>query len=101
MAKCDALVSASALAASLCTQTRSSGGSRETEVKLFTVSPAGVPVGSRQVTTVTPVAKQPSASRSVRGSCPLRYSPFVDGSAIGGAITRAQWSASKLTADLM
>src|SRR5690348_7828102 len=27
--------------------------------------------------TVTPVAKQPRASRSVRGSWPLRYSPFV------------------------
>ena len=33
--------------------------------------------GSKQVTTVTPVAKQPSASRSVRGSDPVRYSLVV------------------------
>jgi hypothetical protein len=32
-------------------------------VKEFTVSPAGRPAASRQVTTVTPVAKRPSAER--------------------------------------
>ena len=42
----------------------------------FPVNPAGFPSGPRHVATVTPVAKQPSASRSVRASCPLRYSPF-------------------------
>src|SRR3954454_1088257 len=98
IAKCDALVSASAVAASLWTHTRSSGGSSETEVKLLTVRPAGVTAESTQVTTVTPVAKQPSASRRVRGSCPLRYSPFVDGSATDGAITRLRRSASNLSA---
>src|SRR5207253_3312159 len=73
-AKCDASTNAPALAAALARQTSSSGGSSETEVKLLTVSPAGDPSAPWQVTTVTPVAKQPSASRNVRGSCPLRYS---------------------------
>ena len=67
-------VSAGALAASLAMQTSSSGGSRLTEVKLLAVSPTGSPAASKQVTTVTPVAKQPSASRRVRGSDPVRYS---------------------------
>src|SRR6476660_6073036 len=74
IAKCEARVSASALAACLYRHTSSSGGSSETEVKLLTVIPAGSRSSLRQVTTVTPVAKQPSASRRVRGSCPLRYS---------------------------
>src|SRR5206468_9789371 len=94
IAKCEAWVSAAALAACLYRQTSSKGGSSDTEVKLLTVSPAGSPASLRQVTTVTPVAKQPSASRKVRGSCPLRYSPLVDGSAIDRAITRLRWSAS-------
>jgi hypothetical protein len=62
--------------------TSSSGGSSDTDVKLLTVNPAGSPSSARQVTTVTPVPKQPSASRSVRGSCPLRYSPVLGWSAI-------------------
>ena len=56
---------------------------------------AGLPASSRQVTTVTPVAKQPSASRSVRGSCPLRYSPLVAWSAIGPAIALARANATE------
>ena len=72
-AKCRA-VSAAALAAALATHTSNNGGSRDTEVKLLTVNPTGSPSSSRQVTTVTPVAKQPNASRKVRGSDPLRYS---------------------------
>ena len=40
-------------------QTSSKGGSRLTEVKLLAVRPTGLPPSSRQVTTVTPVAKQP------------------------------------------
>jgi primosomal replication protein N len=54
--------------------TSNSGGSSETEVKLFAVSPTGVPSGQIAVTTVTPVAKQPSASRKVRASLPVRNS---------------------------
>src|SRR4051794_41725710 len=75
-------MSAAALAACLARHTSSNGGSSDTEVKLLTVSPAGSPSSLRQVTTVTPVAKQPSASRKVRGSCPLRYSCRVGRSAI-------------------
>ena len=59
---------------------------------------AGFPPALKIDGRITPVAKQPSASRSVRGSCPLRYSPLVDGSAIGGAITRLRRSASNLSA---
>ena len=66
--------------------TSSSGGSSDTEVKLLTVRPTGSPSASRQVTTVTPVAKQPSASRRVRGSCPVRYSLGGGWSAIAAAI---------------
>ena len=44
---------------------RISGGSIETLVKLFTVIPIG-PRGVMQVTTVTPVANRPSASRICR-----------------------------------
>ncbi len=49
-------------------QNSSSGGSRLTEVKLFAVSPTRSPLAVWLVTTVTPVAKQPKASRSTRGS---------------------------------
>src|SRR6476620_10310676 len=80
-AKCDALMRAAALAALLAMQTSSSGGSSDTEVKLLTVRPVGPP-SCRHVTTVTPVAKHPSASRRVRGSCPLRYSCRVGWSAM-------------------
>src|SRR3954454_8408278 len=79
-----ASISAAALAAGLARHTSSSGGSSDTEVKLLTVKPAGDPSGVRQVTTVTPVAKQPSAARKVRGSCPLRYSWCVGWAAISG-----------------
>src|SRR5213595_2987214 len=95
IAKWDASVSAAALAAFLYRQTSNSGGSSDTEVKLLTVSPAGSPASFRQVTTVTPVAKQPSASRSVRGSCPLRYSPDVGWSAMREAIAPATAPESK------
>src|SRR3546814_12570651 len=60
-------------------QTSSKGGSSDTEVKLFAVSPTGVPSGQTAVTTVTPVAKQPSASRKVRASDPARYSGMARG----------------------
>jgi hypothetical protein len=82
IAKWVALTKALALAAFLYRQTSSSGGSSDTEVKLLTVIPAGSPSSLTQVTTVTPVAKQPNASRRVRGSCPLRYSPFSGWSAM-------------------
>src|SRR5687768_8779576 len=73
-AKWFAEVRAAAHAAILWTQTSSSGGSSDTEVKLLAVIPNGRPCESKQVTTVTPVAKQPSASRRVRWSDPVRYS---------------------------
>ena len=63
MAKCAAESALRRSPPSCARQTSSSGGSSDTEVKLLTVNPAGVPSSVRQVTTVTPVAKQPSASR--------------------------------------
>src|SRR5215217_1296975 len=48
-------------------ETSASGGSSETEVKLLAVNPTGVSPCS-VVTTVTPVVKQPKASRSARAS---------------------------------
>ena len=42
-----------------------SGGASETEAKLFAVIPCGPPAEA-MVTTVTPVAKLPSASRNSR-----------------------------------
>ena len=50
------------------TQTRTSAGSRDTELKALAVSPATGPPGAASVTTVTPVAKRPSASRKCRRS---------------------------------
>ena len=44
----------------------SSGGSSDTEVKEFAVTPTGAPSGLTAVTTVTPVANRPKASRSSR-----------------------------------
>src|SRR5215217_3040576 len=49
-------------------QTRSNGGSSETEVKEFAVMPRGVPSSSRVVITVTPVTKVPKARRRAIGS---------------------------------
>jgi hypothetical protein len=40
------------------------GGSIDTELKLLTVAPTGLPSLSKQVMTVTPVAKDPSALRN-------------------------------------
>ena len=48
-------------------ETSSNGGSSETEEKELAVKPSGMP-SEVVVTTVTPVMKQPKASRSVRGS---------------------------------
>ena len=42
----------------------SSGGSSDTEVKELAVTPTGSPSGRTAVTTVTPVANSPNASRS-------------------------------------
>src|SRR5271156_6080278 len=44
------------------------GGSSETELKLFAVTPVRDPSGAAAVTTVTPVAKAPSALRNSRAS---------------------------------
>src|SRR3989449_2732490 len=65
---------------------RTIGGSRDTEEKLFAVKPISAPAGPRVVTIVTPVAKEPNASRNVRLSkpepaavaAPLRASILVD-----------------------
>ena len=56
-------------------QMRISGGSSETEVKEFTVSPCGAPLASRTLAMVTPVAKRPQARRNSslvdrRAPCP-------------------------------
>ena len=53
-----------AVSAFLSTQTRTSGGSSETEETALAVSPAGCPCASRVVTTVTPVAKCPMTRRN-------------------------------------
>ena len=45
-----------------------SGGFSDTELKLLTVMPSGVPSGARVVMMVTPVAKLPSALRKSIGS---------------------------------
>ena len=45
-------------------QTSTSGGSSESDVTAFAVVPTGSPSGPTEVTTVTPVAKCPIASRS-------------------------------------
>ena len=68
MAKRPVSRSAGSAEAPLAGQNSSSGGSSDTLVKLFAVSPVRVPSPARPVTTVTPVAKQPKASRSARGS---------------------------------
>src|SRR5450432_2762569 len=44
-------------------QTRTSGGSRETDVNELTVTPTGVPSDRSEVTIVTPVAKRLQAPR--------------------------------------
>jgi hypothetical protein len=41
-----------------------SGGSNETEQNALTVMPCNFPLASRAVTTVTPLAKRPSARRN-------------------------------------
>src|ERR1700712_3128982 len=58
------------------------GGSSETEEKLFAVKPMSTPPGPDVVTIVTPVAKDPKASRNARPSKtgpPLARSACVDG----------------------
>jgi len=49
----------------LSTQNRINGGSSDTDVKLFAVRPIGLFL-SMAVMSVTPVPKQPSASRRLR-----------------------------------
>src|SRR6266700_5493918 len=52
------------------TDTRTSGGSSDTEATELAVIPIGRPAGSRVVRTVTPVAKRPSSWRNCAGSTP-------------------------------
>src|SRR5438094_355995 len=52
------------------TDTSTSGGCSETDATELAVIPSGRPAGSRVVTTVTPVAKQPSSWRNRAGSTP-------------------------------
>ena len=54
----------------------SSGGSSDTELKEFAVTPTGSPSGRTAVTTVTPVANSPKASRSCRWLNELRVTPL-------------------------
>src|SRR3546814_885370 len=58
----------SKLGVSLSRQNRTSGGSSETEEKELMVMPRLRPEGSRAVTTVTPVAKQPRTRRKAKES---------------------------------
>src|SRR5215475_9528766 len=63
---------------------KTSGGLSDTEAKELTVSPALRPSGTAAVTTVTPVGKQPSASRKSRalnGACAASGSASVIGEA--------------------
>ena len=69
----------SALPELLAIHTSSNGGSSDTLVKLFAVRPTGRPSGAWAVMMVTPVAKQPIASRNVRASEPERYSGMKRG----------------------
>src|SRR5439155_182848 len=59
----------------LSTDTRTRGGSSDTEATELAVIPTGRPVGSRVVRTVTPVAKRPSSWRNWAGSTPDISSP--------------------------
>src|SRR5439155_9013455 len=59
----------------LSTDTRTSGGSSDTEATELAVIPTGWPAGSRVVRTVTPVAKRPSSWRNWAGSTPDISSP--------------------------
>src|SRR5438552_13701721 len=65
-AKCSADTKAGRLAALRARLHSTSGGSSDTELKLFTVRPTSRPAVSRVVTTVTPVVKVPSALRNAR-----------------------------------
>src|SRR6266700_2066681 len=58
---------AASVALSRSKQTSTSGGSRDSEVTAFAVVPTGLPSAPTEVTTVTPVAKSPIASRSPAG----------------------------------
>src|ERR1700678_3775583 len=58
------------------------GGSSETELKLFAVTPVRDPSGAAVVTMVTPVAKAPSALRNSRASnsrcSSMAHCPFLE-----------------------
>jgi hypothetical protein len=47
--------------------TNSSGGSSDTDVNEFAVTPTGIPSSAVVVTIVTPVAKQPNIRRNAMG----------------------------------
>ena len=64
-------------------QNETRGGSSETDVSEFTISPAGSPSGAA-VTNATPVANLPSASRNARASGAERGG--------GWSCERHQWS---------
>src|SRR5213076_127436 len=57
------------------TDTRTRGGSSDTDATELAVIPTGRPAGSRVVRTVTPVAKRPSSWRNCAGSTPGMSSP--------------------------
>ena len=78
----------STLAADLPMQTIRSGGSSDTEVKLFAVKPRGCPSIPAVVTMVTPVMKLPKAERSSRLSKRLRRSARR---AESSALVSCQW----------
>src|SRR5881409_1774390 len=69
------------------TDTRTSGGSSDTDATELAVIPTGRPAGSRVVRTVTPVAKRPSSWRNCAGSTPGMSSPQELGQDAGGKNT--------------
>src|SRR5438046_5183809 len=84
-AKCAQLRKASMLEDVRARLQRTIGGLSDTEEKLFAVKPISAPAGPDVVTIVTPVAKEPNASRNARPSkpgpalaAPLRRSLLLD-----------------------
>ena len=70
IAKCSAASNAGRLGLSQRSDHCTSGGSSDSALNELTVRPTGVPAASRQVASVTPVAKRPSAERRAADSAP-------------------------------
>ncbi|MNH13884.1 hypothetical protein D3C79_734670 [compost metagenome] len=77
-AKCDACSNTSWLVERLSMLHKINAGSSDTELKLLAVTPTVRPSGAAAVTTVTPVAKLPSARRKARLSKPAAVAVSLD-----------------------